>query len=239
MRAAFAGDGAASDRMCTGCHGALATPAAAGAHAHHDPAREGGRCVDCHMPRIVYGVLDVHRSHRIDIPSPAVQGAAGRPDACTNCHTFESPSWAEAKLRQWRGEPQGAGGSAMGLSPVLELLRGDPVRKAVAAAALGRSPPASPPDRAMTLGVLLNTMAFDRYPAVRHIAWRSLRKLLAAQEPSARRPDDYAPSGDAATRLRDVRRIWSTLRDAAEVPDPVAVFQMRKEASLGDVEIGE
>ena len=59
------------------------------AHAHHDPAGEGARCVGCHMPRIVYGVLDVHRSHRIEIPKcrrddPHDAGyGAGRPDACT------------------------------------------------------------------------------------------------------------------------------------------------------------
>ena len=32
----------------------------------------GGRCVGCHMPRIVYGVLDVHRSHRIEVPTRRV-----------------------------------------------------------------------------------------------------------------------------------------------------------------------
>ena len=69
LRARFRG--AAADGMCTQCHAALAECAAAARHTHHDAAGEGARCVSCHMPRVVYGVLDVHRSHRIEIPEPA------------------------------------------------------------------------------------------------------------------------------------------------------------------------
>ena len=85
IREPFAG--ANEDHMCTQCHAPLAVPAAVAAHTHHDPAGEGARCVGCHMPRIVYGVLDIHRSHRIEIPKvppndPHDSGyGAGRPDA--------------------------------------------------------------------------------------------------------------------------------------------------------------
>ena len=78
IRARFGGRDVEHD--VHGCHAALATPEAARLHAHHDPAGEGGggRCVSCHMPRIVYGVLDVHRSHRIEVPD-AGAGRRRRP----------------------------------------------------------------------------------------------------------------------------------------------------------------
>ncbi len=53
------------DRACTQCHAEIARDV--GAHTHHAPASSGSRCVECHMPRIVYGVLDIHRSHRIEV----------------------------------------------------------------------------------------------------------------------------------------------------------------------------
>src|SRR6185295_12705340 len=60
----------AGDGACTACHDQLASVEAKARHSHHDAAGAGARCADCHMPRIVYGVLDIHRSHRIEIPDP-------------------------------------------------------------------------------------------------------------------------------------------------------------------------
>jgi hypothetical protein len=187
------------------------------------------------MPRIVYGVLDVHRSHRIERPSPIAQRAAGRPDACTNCHTMASAAWAEATLRQWSSAQKLAEGPGVGETRIGDLLQGDPVTKAVAADALGRTPVLSADDRKRTVGALLNAMAFDRYPAVRHIAWRSLRRVVASDADAAA----FDPSADAATRLADVRRIWSGLRGSAVAADPAVVFQAPSAAPGGDVEIGE
>jgi predicted CXXCH cytochrome family protein len=187
LRAAFAGGGAAADKMCTGCHKALAAPDALAAHAHHDPAGEGARCVGCHMPRIVYGVLDVHRSHRIEIPDAARARAAGRPDACGGCHV---------------GNPSAA------LEAVVD---GDPVTRAISADALGRAPVragASARDRS---AALLGTMAEDRYPAVRHIAWRALRRLPGQAALAA----DYDPSGTAAARAAVVARVRAALAIAS------------------------
>jgi hypothetical protein len=55
---------ARGDAGCTGCHEELEAPEAARAHSRHADVE----CVDCHMPRIVYGLIDVFRSHRIEIP---------------------------------------------------------------------------------------------------------------------------------------------------------------------------
>ena len=52
-------------------------------HSHHAgrSQQSRGTCIDCHMPRVVYGVLDVHRSHRIEVPDPGARGGV-RPPRC-------------------------------------------------------------------------------------------------------------------------------------------------------------
>jgi hypothetical protein len=227
LRAAFATDAGGSDRMCTACHGALAAPAALAAHAHHDPAGPGARCVGCHMPRIVYGVLDVHRSHRIEIPAPAAQAEAGRPDACTACHTTASVSWAEAAVAKWQGRrPTTAGGA----STLTVALSGETVARAVAADALGRAPVFSDGERALRAGALLDVMAGDRYPAIRHIAARGLGRLVGPA-------GDYDPSADAAERARVVARIGAGLGARARAPEGASTLRAR--ARDRDLEIGE
>jgi hypothetical protein len=231
---------AAADGACTGCHAALAGPAAAARHSHHDAAGPGARCVACHMPRIVYGVLDVHRSHRIEVPDPARDAAAGRPDACTGCHVDETRGWAAAETRRlWGagGAPpatRAAADAAGWAGPLQMVLSGDPIARAVAADAIGRAPPAAGAAAgARRLGLLLDVMANDDYPAVRHLAWRALRR----REPI---PHDYDPTGPAPERRRDCAAIRAALPAAAvSAPEPAAARRLRAQARLRAIEIGE
>jgi predicted CXXCH cytochrome family protein len=200
LRARFRG--AAADAMCTGCHASLADAGQAARHSHH--TGEGVRCVSCHMPRVVYGVLDVHRSHRIEIPDPAKAAAAGRPDGCAGCHVDRS---------------RGA------------LFTGDPIARAVAADALGRAQvPLDERARAQREGALLEAMASDGYPAVRHLAARALGRLGVGAP-------DYDPSAEPSARTAAVERLRRSLgvdripaREAAAGPSRVA---------SEDIEIGE
>jgi predicted CXXCH cytochrome family protein len=146
--------GAAADQMCTRCHAAYADRGAAARHSRHDVDGAGARCVACHMPRVVYGVLDTHRSHRIEIPDPKRAARDGRPDACSSCHVTH---------------PGG---------PMETAFAGDPVTRALAVDALGRAQvPLTPDERALRAGALLDVMGHDDYPAVRHLAWRGLGRL--------------------------------------------------------------
>jgi predicted CXXCH cytochrome family protein len=235
IRARFGGK--MSNTMCTGCHTALAAPEAARLHAHHDPAGEGGggRCVSCHMPRIVYGVLDVHRSHRIEVPEPARAAAAGRPDACTGCHVERTVAWAEAAARRFWGEARypAGGNPPAGTAPFEALFGGPPVARAVAADAFGRAPSADAAGRARRIGALLDVMAADRYPAVRHLAWRSLRRLVAPGFAA-----DYDPCAEPAARDRVVARLCASL-GTAEVRPPAAAAALRGQVPDDDLEIGE
>jgi predicted CXXCH cytochrome family protein len=217
IRAAFAG--AKADKMCTGCHASLTAPDTIARHTRHDPAGEGARCVGCHMPRVVYGVLDVHRSHRIDSPG---RSSGDRPDACALCHV--------------EGVPRaGADRTAM-----RDLFAADPLGRAVAADALGRAPSFAPDERARRQGALLETMARDRYPAVRQLAWRSLRRLAAlVPTPVAIQVGDYDPSGDASARAQAISRLRGRLAPEPVRPDDATAALADARARDRDLEIGE
>ena len=75
---------------CTGCHAELAPPAAATAHRRHGASVS---CLDCHLPRIVQGIGDVVRSHRVSTPGDPAMLAAGAPTACNLCHLDRSIRW--------------------------------------------------------------------------------------------------------------------------------------------------
>ena len=169
------------DRACTQCHAAIARNV--GAHTHHAPASSGSRCVECHMPRIVYGVLDIHRSHRVEVPDVARDVEGGRPDACTACHADRNAAWAADRMRDFWGarfrrpaaRPDGV---ALETPEALASLHaGDPVQRAVSMAAIGR------PDSGVPAGArgfaLANALVGlgDAYGAVRFLARRSAISL--------------------------------------------------------------
>ncbi|HVY38583.1 MAG TPA: cytochrome c3 family protein [Polyangia bacterium] len=239
IRARFAGQ---PDAMCTGCHAELAAAPALAAHAPHDPARAGARCVSCHMPRIVYGVLDVHRSHRIEVPDPGRAAAAGRPDACTGCHVDRTAAWAQAAARGFWGigrYPDG-GRVPAGTAPAEAIRAAGPVGRLIAADAIAAAPPpADAPTRNRRLGLLLDVMETDAYPAVREIAWRGLRRAAAgASTAELLRRSAYDPGGPAPARARSVavlRQAWGGAAGPVQLP----VTALRGGSAERDLEIGE
>ncbi len=169
------------DAACTQCHSEIGRNVAA--HTHHRTGSSGSACLDCHMPRMVYGVLEIHRSHRIEIPDPAHDAETGRPDACTLCHLDRSLRWAASSMREWWGEryrlpERRANGAPLELADALaSLVCGDAVQRAVYAQALGRSTAAlAPADKAFARAALAFTLG-DGYPSVRWMAQRSLHAL--------------------------------------------------------------
>ena len=169
------------DRACTQCHAEIARDVRA--HTHHAPASSGSRCVECHMPRIVYGVLEIHRSHRVESPDVARDVEGGRPDACTVCHADRSAAWAADRMRDFWGaryrrpaaRPDGAPLDAP--EALASLHAGDPLQRAVYVAALGRADAAVPPGaRGFALANTLVGLG-DAYGAVRFLARRSALAL--------------------------------------------------------------
>jgi hypothetical protein len=176
-----------TNAACTQCHAEIARDV--GAHTGHAPQGPGSACLDCHMPRIVFGVVELHRSHRIESPDPARDAEAGRPNACTLCHLDRSPVWAAQEMTRMFGRPYRAPRARPSGAPVTTadgpalLLAGDAVERAAAAAAMGRAPEAgavADRDRAFLFGLLAVALG-DGYPSVRRLAARSLAELDAAQ----------------------------------------------------------
>lgn len=89
--------------VCTQCHnpaGRAEFPALIGAvydsreHHFHPPDSAGAQCVSCHMTEQVYMGIDGRRDHSFRIPRPDLSARTGAPDACTSCHTGQTPEWA-------------------------------------------------------------------------------------------------------------------------------------------------
>lgn len=169
---------------CHSCHADIA--AAAETHTKHVPDSEGSRCVNCHMPRVVYGVMAVHRSHKIEVPDPAAASVAGRPNACNQCHLDQSPLWAaEATQRLWpEFESQVSnqwlrddGADRTLADGVASLYAGDPVQRALAAEAVGPAILHGGQQAEWWIPHLMAAMT-DNYPAVRRFAVNSLQTAL-------------------------------------------------------------
>jgi hypothetical protein len=173
------------DRACTQCH--VQIGANVRAHTHHQPASSGSRCLDCHMPRMVYGILDVHRSHRIESPDVRRDVELGRPNACTTCHLDKSPVWAADAMREFWGakysrpsaRPDGVSVDAP--DSLASLHAGDPVQRVIYAWHFGRADPAILP--APLRAALLSNLSVglvDPYGAMRFTTRRS---ALALERP--------------------------------------------------------
>jgi predicted CXXCH cytochrome family protein len=161
------------DEACLQCHEAMRRDVAA--HTHHVADSEGSRCLNCHMPHTVYGLLRAMRSHHIDSPDVSLDAApGGRPNACNLCHLDRSLGWTQDHLSRWYGR------RPVGLTPdegrlpvgLVLALAGDAPQRAIVAWHLGW-PPALQATRASWVAPVLAELAADPYAAVRHIAEHS------------------------------------------------------------------
>ncbi|MDW8479517.1 MAG: cytochrome c3 family protein [Xanthomonadales bacterium] len=247
---------------CAGCH--AAEVAAAAGHSRH-PEPVASDCYACHMPRIVYGVMAIHRSHRIEVPRPARHAALDRPNACNQCHLERSPAWAEAALAGWRGAappaaPEEAATAEAELAAA--LYGGDPARRAVALEAAGSLAWARSRAANRQLVPHLLLALEDPYPSSRRFARASLLAIaegdpaLAPLLPALRELDWMRPLDEPRNRgllpalwqaWRGIdKRAWGepppeTWLDRAWLPD-LARVRARVAASpkrLAAVHIGE
>ena len=224
------------DAACTGCHSQLSGTQAAAQHARHAPGSSGTRCRSCHMPDVVYGLVSIHLSHRIESPAVRLQAASGRPDACTLCHIDRTRSWASAAQGHTLTEDPAA---RHGLSEVsYRLLAGDPIERAVAAHALGQHAAAAADSfHDERLGLLLESAENDAYPAVRSIARGALEQLLAANPRALAALSRYVPTAPHEERRQVLQMTRATLSSRA--PDAAKVSQLRASAQALAIEIGE
>ncbi|MCX4245947.1 cytochrome c3 family protein [Paraliomyxa miuraensis] len=179
--------------VCGRCHEAatLSDAAAPGGHGRHG-AIVG--CEGCHLPRVTYGLLEGMMSHRPTRPRPQVLlDRDDQPDACTQCHVDRSRAWAAGALEAWRdGAPLPAPEPGEISRVALDLHGGDPIQRALAAAALTRSE--APADPRTRMAWLVDALE-DDYPAVRWFGYRGLRRVARQSLP------DDAPAASVLEAL--------------------------------------
>jgi predicted CXXCH cytochrome family protein len=211
---------------CLRCHEDLRDEQPLVAHTKHPAGSEGSLCYNCHMPEIVYGVMDIHRSHRIEVPDAVRDAGAARPNACLNCHLDKSIAWVAESLGQPSGGLVRADGIDAGVAEAAAMLAGDPVQKAVLAYRAGQLQ-SDIGSRLWLAPYLLEAMA-DRYPASRRFAHKSLTamvdglpdssELAALREALA----DFDFIADAPVRTKSLERVvevWRSL-DRSQWPTP-------------------
>ena len=198
------------DRVCTRCHAELADDARLRAHAHHDPAGAGARCMSCHMPQKTMS-LDgaLTRYHRIASPTDAIKVEHDRPLECALCHTDKSVRAILADVERLWGKryDEGAlaalyGGDLDENALVATLKNGKPHEQAVAMARLG-----SMGEKAKPWAPLVATELTHPYPIVRGYAQRALEAILGQPSPVDLDEDDAHITEDA--------RAWLATRGAA------------------------
>lgn len=249
---------------CASCHAGVVSDAS---HTKHLPGSSGSNCYACHMPKITYGILDVHPTHRIRRPDPSRAWRYDMPEACTLCHTDRTAPWAaEETARLWgRAAPADVPSTPdfRTAENVRALLGGDVVQRAVAALAFGDPASyASDPVARLWAVPFLTISLEDRYPAVRAFAYRSIRALVdraAAADPGVARAAAglpwFDPQADAAARAEAVARMrawWDALDkrgvarpgDAVPLddqfrPDAAVVQALARSADEHPISIGE
>lgn len=68
------------------------------AHTGHKVDSEGSICINCHMPKTMFGRM-VQSDHSFRPPMPEATIRYGSPNACNLCHTDKTPEWANAIVK--------------------------------------------------------------------------------------------------------------------------------------------
>jgi predicted CXXCH cytochrome family protein len=234
------------DAICTQCHREY-VGARLAAHTRHKTEGSGSRCVACHMPPVVYGIMTWHPTHEISSPEPGSAAALRKPESCTLCHSGRSLAWAsEWSQRYW---PRTAEHNAPPLedaerlaAPELAraLFAGDVVYRTLAAERL--SAPSPDPEVADRVVPLLAELLTDPYPNVRRTARNALARLTGradlpeALDPVERR-DATRRELQAAARRPAPLAGWPFLPDGAL--DRARLEQWKRERQEVPVSIGE
>ena len=104
--------------VCTQCHSPAGnprftslTPADYDSPAHHFHAAgtDAAQCRNCHMVERVYMGNDWRADHSFRIPRPDLATETGAPDACTTCHTDQTPDWAAQEIAARYPDPKNRG----------------------------------------------------------------------------------------------------------------------------------
>ena len=95
----YHGTVAEGNQACMPCHKENVSNLVA--HTHHPADSEGSRCINCHMPKTMFGRM-IRSDHSMRPPMPSATIEFESPNACNICHDNMSPEWADKFVREWR-----------------------------------------------------------------------------------------------------------------------------------------
>ncbi|RMG98224.1 MAG: hypothetical protein D6705_06385 [Deltaproteobacteria bacterium] len=222
--------------VCTSCHGTLVdeTPN----HALHRDAE--ATCLDCHMPRVTYGLFRTMRTHRVVPPVTDAgpdDGGPARPPACLSCHVSADVEalarWGDPSVHATEGSVADACPSGVPYVVCLAI-GGDPIERAVAVDLIAA---ADRPDVTAALADVLD----DPYPALRSMAMRGLRRLALRRQDRvlAAALAAFEPMAEASARATTVEAVRRRLGPSPLVGRPEARGRLAEARRRTDIWIGE
>lgn len=78
-------------------------------HHFHEVGSEGAQCKSCHMVERKYMVVDGRRDHSFRIPRPDLSIETRAPNACNDCHSDQTASWAAKSVEGWFPDSKNTG----------------------------------------------------------------------------------------------------------------------------------
>ena len=227
-----------TNKPCLECHQELKTTESLTAHTKHSADSTGSSCYNCHMPRVVYGVMSVHPTHDISVPNPELTATQAVPNACNQCHLDKSVNWAIAESKRlWAKRYAAAQVSQDKQFDIAEgaraLFAGDALTRAITAEAMS-SNGASQPDSRWAAPYLLAAFE-DNYPIVRFFAANGLAKSNARLQ----KPDYLASPAVRQAMLNEWRTSLAPLNSLGLEQAKTLAAALRLNRKDVDIEVGE
>lgn len=207
------------------------------AHHFHEPGTPGSFCVDCHMPKTTYMVVDPRHDHSFSVPRPDLTMTLGVPNACNGCHEEEAAEWAAEAVDRWypREAPR-----PPHFGEALAAARAGHPDAAVALARVFHDPQQPGIVRATALGLLADMDALekgtrDEDPLVRAAAAAGLAGGLGDPARAARALEPLLSDPVRIVRVEAARALAGVpgaLPDRAAFEKALAEFRARQEEML-------
>ncbi|MEO1528907.1 MAG: hypothetical protein AAFX06_26095 [Planctomycetota bacterium] len=203
-----------SDAACLQCHPKYEELGSE--HTHHPIDSEGSRCMNCHMPHTIYGILKSSRSHTISSPSVATTLETGRPNACNLCHLDHTLKETASHLAEWYDHdvPELNVVEQTTAASIFHFLTGDAAQRVLQMNAY-QWPPAQEASGTDWMKLYLLFGMDDPYDAIRLISERAYQSLPG--NPPLKEYDFLdSPQSRGAALGREFQKIFSQRRPPNE-----------------------
>lgn len=228
-----------TNNACLSCHQKFESREALALHTKHATNSAGSSCYSCHMPRVVYGIMSVHRTHDITVPDPQLTATQAVPNACNQCHLDKSVNWSIAQTKHlWPQRFANSEPSRDEQFNIAEgaraLFAGDALTRALTAEAMSGGDGTVKPDTKWAAPFLVEAFA-DNYPIVRFFAAQGLA-VAHISNSHLSKPDYLATPEARQQSLNDWRALFDTNTRAQAFS---LAETLRKRRVDVDIEVGE